>query len=70
MYLISLYAPENNKQQHEKGTSHETFLNTLEYLKERINLTPPPMNDNDRIIILGDFNARVGNHVISGKGDI
>jgi exonuclease III len=53
--VIAIHAPENNKD----TTTRENFY---EHLQTVINETP-----NDKyIIIMGDFNARVGNDLVPG----
>ncbi|XP_015189704.1 PREDICTED: craniofacial development protein 2-like [Polistes dominula] len=55
LHIISVYAPEDNKPKQEK----EIFFNELESIVKSI----PPRKS---ILILGDFNARIGNEPIFG----
>ncbi|XP_057671201.1 craniofacial development protein 2-like [Diorhabda carinulata] len=53
--IISIYAPEDNKPKQERESFYEQLQNITESLPQ-----------NESIIILGDFNARIGNEVIPG----
>lgn len=53
--VISIYAPEDNKPQQEREGFYDQLQDTIE------SITP-----NETTIILGDFNARIGNDIIPG----
>lgn len=55
LYIFSIYAPEDCKPEREK----ESFYDTLH---EYLNLVPP----DKPVLILGDFNARIGNNIVPG----
>ena len=53
--IVTIYAPEDNKAKEERDSFYEKLQNIIESIPQ-----------NDSIIILGDFNARIGNEVIPG----
>lgn len=55
MNLISVYAPEDNKPRHERERFYEELQDTIE------SLAP-----DDMLLVLGDFNARIGTDIIPG----
>ena len=50
--IVTIYAPEDNKAKEERDSFYEKLQNIIESIPQ-----------NDSIIILGDFNARIGNEV-------
>ena len=55
IYIFSVYAPEDCKPKVEKDTFYDL-------LQQSLGKNPP----NERVLILGDLNARIGNDVING----
>lgn len=53
--IIGIYSPENCKPEEERTSFYETLQKTIDAIPQ-----------NETVILLGDFNARVGNTIIPG----
>ncbi|XP_030754777.1 craniofacial development protein 2-like [Sitophilus oryzae] len=54
--IVSVYSPEDNKPKQERKSFYNQLQNTIQSLP----------SDQQKILILGDFNARIGNQIIPG----